>query len=399
MSRVLTIGGKQWLAGMSWRSYDRPPTRALIKTEARALKANTYTQRTGTLRTLTGVDPRYDVGYATVGKELGKSQISSLGAALASARPGPWVGEFKLNDTLYYYIAIDSNGAIIPDQYGELVCSAEQCEEARKAHSALVDAAFIDGDLDTLAKMLNEAVGDFERIRPVSASLQISLLKFIPFVALILILLGCYELFRYHQIELKKEQDAARLAAILAAKKLHPPVSPLLTAIPPGNWLAACDPQRWNLPYVESGWVLHQYECLPNAVVLTWVRGPGGSTVVRPPGEITTDGNAITQVVALGVSVQLKTRRAPAIPSFSEERAKLQAWAEQVGFSLQLGQVSNVPGFNLRQAQVTIDSPLVPWSLVSLSSIEGLRLSSFNSTTNGEWVIKGVLYGSYTIGR
>lgn len=397
MSRVLSIAGKRWLAGMSWRSYDRPPARALIKAEARASKANAYVQRTGTLRTLTGIEPRYDVGYANIGKEILKGQIFSLGATIAAARPGPWAGIFKLSDALYYYIAVDANGAIIPDQYGEYVGSAEQVGEARQTHASLAEAAFIDGDLDTLEKFIQESPGLLEKIRPVSASLQINFLKLIPFAVIAVLALGGYEVYRYRELQLKQAQEAARLAAILAAKNKHPPISPLLKAMPAGDWLRLCDPQRWRLPYVENGWSLRQYECLSTDVVLTWVRGPGASTVVRPPGTLTPNGNTLTQLIPLGVEFKPKSTRAPSIPSFQDERAELQAWAEQVGFTVQFGPISNVESFNLKQAQVTIDSPLVPWSLVSLNRVEGLRLNAFNSTQGGAWVLKGVLYGSYRI--
>ena len=60
MSRILTLAGKRWLAGMNWRTYDKPPARALVRAEARALGANVFVQRSGTIRTVMGVEPRYD---------------------------------------------------------------------------------------------------------------------------------------------------------------------------------------------------------------------------------------------------------------------------------------------------------------------------------------------------
>ena len=395
MSRILTLAGKRWLAGMNWRTYDKPPARALVRAEARALGANVFVQRSGTIRTVMGVEPRYDVGYATIGKETSRSTIYALGAALSNAKPGPWEGIFKLNDNLFYYLAIDSNGAIIPDQYGELVGTSAEVELARAAHAALREAARVEGDLKTLEELIQAFPGPYLGIQFVTRKIRLKPFHAVPILTLTAITVGVVELYLWHEARLEQQAQQAQFTVFMRQKLATPPESPLEKILAPGQWLPLCNPARWSLPAVENGWVLHQYECSPKSVVLTWVRGEGATAGLRPPGALNSGGNVIVQILPLhAASISMRKRSESKPPAFSAGRERLEAWAQRVGFSIEFGVQSQVVGFGWKQSAITIESPLVPWDLTSLDEIKGLRMTSFNSTPSGEWILKGTLYGS-----
>jgi len=401
MNRIITLAGRRWLAGMSWRSYDKPPNRSAIRAEARALNANAFVQRSGTIRAPMGVEPRYDAGYAAIGPEVNRGPVYALGAALSSAKPGPWIGVFRLNESLFFYIAVDSDGAVIPDHYGEIVGSEAEIELARAAHSSLAEAAVVEGDLATLETILTELSGPFLRVQPVARGLHLRAFHLVPVITIAAALIGAGELYLWHTAEVEHQREKARLAALMQAKKAVPQKTPLESELPPAAWLARCRPQRWQLSAVENGWGLQQYECVQDSVVLTWVRGPGATATERPAGNLDDNGNVITRILPLGTGSQRGSEMAgrdnskvrPDPIAFADSRANLQAWGERAGFEVAFGTVSQVPGFSLKQCAVTINSPLTPWALTSLNEIADLRLHSLNSTTGGEWVLKGVLYG------
>lgn len=393
MSRILTLAGRRWLAGMSWRSYDKPPTRAVVRTEARALSANAFIQRSGTIRAPMGVEPRYDAGYARVSQGLNRGAVYSLGAALSSAKPGPWIGIFRLSESLFYYIAVDPDGAIIPDQYGELLGSASDIELARAAHESLSEAAVVEGDQAALEQILAAFTGAPPRVRPVAQQISFQLFHLVPALAIVAALVGGVELYLWHQAKVQSELAAAQLVALMHAKPPAPPQTPLEKELTPAVWLLRCNPERLHLSAVENGWDLRQYECMHDSIVLTWARGEGATPTARPAGNLDDSGNVITRVISLDPPSHLQPAAVNNVASLPEARASLQAWAERANLTVVFGNTSAVAGFPLKQCAVKISSPLRPWSLTSLASISGLRLQSMNSTPSGDWILNGVLYG------
>lgn len=400
-ARIVNINGRQWLAGMSWCSFEDSPSKDELREDARRLSSDWYAVRTA--------ESVIQAGFCEPIEGMKRPRkLYSLAAFLADSREQPWLGIFKIDDGLWWYIAVRDHHAILPD--GDVIGGEAEMHAARDRHSGYTDWKYIEGDIDLLAEFMDE-VG--EKPTPVKSltSGNVSPVPIIASAAILLALVGGgYSWWHQKQIDEERDRAAAmaRMREQLAANKA--PVaaapSPLLTTAAPNLWLAACGQVILKLPISSFGWILGQVTCDQTSVTVNWLRQDGATVAQKPDGVLSVEGDKIVQTIRL---VGLDQKGADNATDLQNAQLVMRAWAQAANIPLTMSQnptspalpgssANAAPGANvapsLPQAIVKFDSPVSPFSL-DFESIPGLRLTSIKSSANG-WSVEGVLYATTT---
>ena len=113
--RVLEIGGERFLVGLEWFILTKKEASAYLKEK----KPKKFVKITRNDYVNIGILPP---GEEEEDPELLKLPV--LAPALAEAKEGPWAGFFRVGDNLFYHIAVEERGFVLPS--GEAVGSREQ---------------------------------------------------------------------------------------------------------------------------------------------------------------------------------------------------------------------------------------------------------------------------------
>lgn len=397
MARIVTINGRQWLAGMSWCSFEDSPGKDELREDARRLHSDWYAVRIA--------ESVIQAGFCEPIEGLKRpSKLYSLAAMLADSREQPWLGIFKIEEGLWWYVAVRDHHAILPD--GDVIGGESEVNAARNRHSGYTDWKYVEGDIDLLAEFMSEID---EKPTPVK-SLTTANVSAVPIIASAAILLalvgGGYTWWHQKQINEERERAAAmaKMREQLAANKapIVAAPSPLLTTAAPNAWRDACAQIILKLPISRYGWALGDVICNQTSVTANWLRLDGATVAQRPDGDLSADGDKIVQTIQF---VGLEQKGADNATDLQNAQLAMRAWAQAVNIRLTMSQ--NVPPKALPgaadnaapaplaqtpQSIVKFDSPISPFSL-DYRSIPGLRLTSIKSSASG-WSVEGVLYGT-----
>lgn len=395
MARVVQIGARRWLAGMTWMSYEQKPSKAEVKEDAQRLKSTWTCVRIG--------ESCIQGGFCSAVDGEKASRLFSLAAMLADSNEQPWLGTFQLGEDLWWYVAVRDEHAILPE--GDFIGTREEVFAAREQHLGYIDWKFVDGDATLLEELIDAVT---MRRTPINSLTGTTLSTPVKTGVALLTLAGAAGAgYWYWQDQQAQEQQRlmalaqARARATTAAQQaaMAPPL-PITTTPLPNDWIKACG-AAVSVPISEMGWALQKVECVANAAMLFWHRSDGATLAYRPPGDVQTGSNDIQQVIPLaGLS---KGAPNDAI-NLKQASTILAAWAQTAGFQFTLeGSVEApppaLPGAAPTQASVptqpkvivTINTNVSMFSL-DLSAIPGLRLTKANMTETG-WKLEGVLYG------
>lgn len=205
MSAILSIVGKQWLAGMTWRSYENIPDKQDLRNDAEQLGHSWATVRIG--------EEAIQAGFcAPIDGMKRPKKLFSLAAMLADSREQPWLGIFKIREGLWWYIAVRDGHAVLPD--GDVIGGEEEIRKARDNHAGYGDWKYFEGDIDALTTLIKGIEG---KPTPVK-SLVTSNWPRMPTVAAVTIvsLAGGYLWWDAHQQETIAQ--AARAKALAMAQ-------------------------------------------------------------------------------------------------------------------------------------------------------------------------------------
>ncbi len=397
MARIVEIAGRQWVAGMSWRSFEDTPNKDDIREDADSLKSDWYAVRIS--------ESAIQAGFcAPITGIKRPAKLYSLAAMLADSREQPWLGIFKVGDGLWWYIAVRDHHAILPD--GDVIGGEEEIHAARDRHSGYTDWKYIEGELDMLAEFMGEIDEKPTPVKSLTAS-NIPVVPLVAAVTTISLLAGGALWWHYRQVAEERERAIAmaKMREQLAAQK--PPVvippSPLLTSPAPNHWLAACRQVITHLPISRFGWLIQDTGCNQTSVVITWIRQDGATVAQRPAGDVSADGDKIIETIAMPDLVQKGDDNAVALES---AKLTMRAWAQRAGIPLTLSAPPApvvLPGASaadasktnlpppIPQSAIHFDTPVAPFAF-DLSAIPGLRLTSLKTTQTG-WSVEGTLYG------
>lgn len=389
MAAILSLAGKQWLAGMTWRSYENIPDKQELRNDADQLNYSWAAVRFG--------EEAIQAGFcAPIDSMKRPTKVFSLAAMLADSREQPWLGIFKIREGLWWYIAVRDGHAVLPD--GDVIGGEDEISKARDQHSGFGDWKYIEGDIDALTKLIKSIE---EKPTPVK-SLIASNLPLMPIAAAITIvgLAGGYLWWDTHQQEAIAQAVRAKALAMVTMQgqqlQSQPPTNmPLISKPTPEVWLGACEQVISQLPLAHHGWELTQVGCDTATAHIHWVRKSGATVADRPEGDVSADGETVHQRIPLVMSSNKSDDDAVDLATAS---LALRAWAQAISAPLQINQAatanvpqdSNLPP-SMPYANVSMDIPISPFGLV-VNAIPGLRLTNLNSTASG-WSLKGVIYG------
>lgn len=391
MARIVQIGKRRWIAGLRWSSFEDKPTREELKEEAERFEATWSCLRIG--------DDAIQAGFcAPVEGAKQPIKLFSLAAMLADSREQPWLGIFKIEEGVWWYVAVRDRHAILPD--GDVIGGEAEIHAARERHAGYADWKYIEGDINLLAEFISEIDAKPTAVRSFSGPALPALPVVMSGVILVSLLGGGAWWYQKQQQE-EQERLAAmeRMRAQLAASQPPVPVaSPLLTTPEPNVWLAACGNVVSAQPLSKSGWVVSGVACDASAALVIWSRTEGATVARMPEGNLSAVGDRVDQVIPLA---GLKAAGKDDAANLATAKLTLRAWAQAAGFALTLSDPpapQTLPGADpsqipkpVPQSVVSIDIPVSPFGF-DMNEIPGLRLTGLRTTETG-WKMEGTLYG------
>lgn len=390
MARIVQVGKRQWVAGLRWSSFEDKPTKEEMKEEAQRFEASWSCLRIG--------EDAIQAGFCAPVQDVKKPvKLFSLAAMLADSREQPWLGIFKIEEGVWWYVAVRDRHAILPD--GDVIGGEAEIHAARERHAGYGDWKYIEGDLDLLAEFISEIDAKPTAVRSLNGPALPAMPVVMSGVVLASLLGGGFWWYQNLQHE-EQERVAAmeRMRAQLARSQPPAPVaSPLLTTPEPNVWLAACGDIVSAQPISKSGWVISGVACDVSAALVIWSRTEGATVAKMPDGNLSSAGDRVDQVIPLtGLNVAGKNDSV----DLRAAKLALRAWAQAAGFALNLSDPPvppTLPGAPVDvpkpapQSMASIDIPLSPFGL-NMTAIPGLRLTGLRTTETG-WKLEGILYG------
>lgn len=388
-TRIVQIGKTKWLAGLDWRSFEDTPTKTEIRDDAEQMGMEWYAVRDGSevIQCGFGNPPSRDVSRPNA--------IFSLAAMLADSEQQPWLGIFKIEDGLWWYIAVRDGHAILPD--GDLIGDEMAIREAQERHSGYGDWNYIEGELSDLAARIEGIKAKKTAVKTLKSGGMPST-KSIAIGAVVAGLVGGYGWWHHHvettRSAMLTQQMALRKMRDAIAKR--PPVvpSPLLSTPDATAWLAACRDAVETVPLSVHGWLLQDVACSTSMATLHWKRGPGATVAVTPKGQLQ-DEDTINETVPL----RIMPGSDRALP-LDEAKRRFIASLQKTGIPVQLAQSAApvlLPGQTA--AAVAPTAPKLDFSFSTTLppfdldvSVPGLRLNRIQSSGN-LWQVGGTLYG------
>ena len=390
-ARILTIGKRRWVAGMLWRSFEEKPSRSDLRQEGEDLHADWATLRVGEDAIQAGFCPALD------GVKHPKRRFS-LAASVADAQRQPWLGIYRIEEDLWWYIAVRDGQAILPD--GDVIGGEAEIYAARERHSGFGDWTYVEGSLDDLSALI-------ENVKPSPVfALHGAPDWMLPATGLAVIAgaaMGAGLWWHDHQLaEQRAHQLAiAKLRAVLGQEQAaKAPPSPLLTTPPPDAWLAACGNAIETVPVSQDGWTVGEVSCAGNAASIVWQRMPGATAAVHPAGALDADGDKVFQSIPLDMQGAVGTNNSR---SLEQEKSALFALLQGMGVkatvqaqqptgTLPGGKAAGKSGMpSIPQAQVRFTLPVAPFGM-PWDAVPGFRISRVAMGKDG-WNIEGVLIG------
>ncbi len=393
---------RQFVVGLSWKVEDKNPSAKRVR--ALAAERGRWICRRKTMH------GSFQVGFCDIEHPAKRGSMTSLAAAMANAKPEPWLGIFRLGEDLYWYIAVRDNQSILPD--GDLLGSQEQIKEARARHTGLGDWNFCDGDIDTIVEMLggNKAswlVTDSHHRPWVKPTVAATCVLVIGGGGLLAAKKHEHDVLVQRQIAIQRQ---AALDAAMAAKQPKPtPILPWTQLASSTSFFQACAAAFSNTPLSDAGWILTRWECDQSpggsvAVKTAWERA-GGDTLDTPIGMLSNHGNtiqggasAVTRLAAFAgpplLQGNVAERVIRAIGQNLDMPMQLTMPRPEAAPAVQTSGSKPPPPPPWLQGSVVLKVPAPPWSLgigPYLDLVPGLRMTSV--AWDGQfWALSGQSY-------
>ena len=423
MAATVTIGRRTCVMGLHWVVHDTMPSwkamRELAQKEGRWVtrRRGKSIIQTGYMAPIPGVRPQ---------------TLVPLAALVADAEGEPWLGIFDLGDGRYWFIAVRDNNGILPD--GDFVGTREEVADARARADALGSWTYADGGIVDLERMAGE--GRAEAMRDAQVRPWV-----IPAVAggiLVAGVVGGTSLWQAHEAHVKADEIAriARARALQAALQAKETryLMPWEQTAEPGTVARACLRGVRRIPTSWEGWQPVQVVCRPDAwstqvqttlvttpqsretglaIQTTWVPGPGGTTLMTPPGHLNTKGTQVTTHRRIPVARDGRPRIVSEQQALRTLYGTLRplGWVVQAKTGLASAHAPVLPGSSgpahpatsphpWRVLQVTITAGSLfdqPGIASLLDAVPGLRVTGLQSShrtgaPGSQWTLQAQLY-------
>lgn len=413
-TNTVAINGVVYAVGLWWQTLGNAKT---AQEEARRLVSDLAEQSDGAAAyncfALRRDDGAVQAGYGLCADAM--RPHPSLAAALASAKPGSWVGRFVLSEGVL--VLAVSDGVILPD--GDVFSEASGAEGAFSNLQHLVDDGevfdFGEGEAedyiaDLLAQVPSRRV---PRLQPLSPKPPI-----ITLIALALVLVAVFGGYSYWKSwkeadELRQLEAAEHALNSQIAPKRQQPVyaSPWREGPDPGALLSKCRAAMASMPVIQAGWRMHAMQCNKDAVKVTWQRR-GGRFLGLPTGAVfvaQAPDNPVSTFNHAGDVIKVSSDRG--IVSVQETLPHLYEVARKWGKSITVSKDSPIPvvdAAGLTAVEVLAMSPGMQFQwkvvfrfmpsadvLLALAKVPGITVDAFE-WVNGGWEISGVVYAKST---
>jgi len=375
---------------MTWAAYEDIPDKDELRDDAKRLNSTWSALRIG--------EDCIQAGFCRALEGVKVRKLYSLAAMLADSRKQPWLGTFKIEENLWWYVAVRDGHAILPD--GDVLGGEEEIYAARDRHSGYTDWNYVDGDLALLQDLIKDID---ERPTPIKSLEGIPRLRQMIAGAGIVGLAGAAVGGYWWYQDAKRHEAMERMRAQLAKEvpEVKPVASTPATTFPLATDLLQACGRAVTQPISRYGWLIDNVSCAVNSATIVWARKDGATVEFRPEGVLSADGQQVTQTIDLRLSQQSADDRIP----LSEAWDQLLAWSQAAGFTATATantaasdkKPSSLPGATPDAApvptekSVNISVKVSPFDL-DLSDIPGLRLTNIKMSAGG-WDLIGVLYG------
>lgn len=372
-AQIIKIDGQEWIIGLVWRSFAEHPTPHEYREDAQTLGADWIVLRETLGVTQTGFCPAV-AGYKP-------KRIYSLAVAMAEEYKQPWRGIFKINDQLWWYIAIRDGQAILPD--GDIAGDYAHVLAARERHDSYSDWQTHDGTMDDLLPLLefykkNNKISHLKSIK----SAPLWRLIWPVFLIIILVIVG-FLIYQHHENSLRLKEQR-RVQAMRLAQHLN--LSPLVTTPAPDEWLFACSKIINSLHISENGWIALNTNCTNNQITVIWGRLANATVAIRPPGTLFEDGNKVIQVYHLGYLPHGSTR----LQSYTIADDMLYAILQPINVQAKISSPMRNPNKFYVIQHVSFTVPIAPFEM-QFNKVPGLRITSLSWVQSG-WELSGEIY-------
>lgn len=376
MSRVeiINAGGRDWVAGLTWRSFSERPSLRERREDAQLLGADWVALR----ETL-------EVTQAGFCKAIGNRKhrkLYSLAAAISEEYQQPWLGVFKVSEKLWWYIAVRDGQAVLPD--GDIVGDYATVLEVRRRHEAYGDWNVYDGTLDDLLPLL-ELSSKSHGLAPVMPVEPPPIWKgLLPLSLSLLLFIVGVSLYLHHRSQVRLAAQNA-MDAIIRARQQS--ISPLQDTPLPNTWLAACqailEPQRLAM----EGWLADSVSCADHDAIIMWERLGNSTVLTRPPGVLADDGNKVLQRHFMG---QLPSGSNMMI-NYVDEDEQLYNLLQPIDVQATVSRAVRRGNHTYFVQTISFVLPISPFD-INFNKVIGLRITSLDWTPTG-WAISGAIYG------
>lgn len=371
---IIKAAGQDWVVGLSWRSFSERPGLRERREDARSLRADWVAVR-----------ETHDIAQAGFCAEVpGRKprRLYALAAVIAEEYKQPWMGMFKLQDDLWWYIAVRDGQAILPD--GDVVGDYMTIYDMRRRHEAYGDWNIHDGTIEDLLPLLEfslkrSAPPDVKAVDPPPLWKVV-----LPIALTVGAVFGGTVIYIHHQRQVHRAEHDAFLALMRAHERL---LSPLMQTPTPNTWLAACDDVLGSQSLTQNGWLADRLSCDGKEAIIHWKRLGTGTVLFMPQGDLSIDGNEVLQEKSLGpMKSGQNTMR-----SYITEDKQLFALLQPIDVQASLGNPIRESGHDFLSQTVRFTLPISPFG-INFDRVTGLRITSLEWTTTG-WDIGGVIYG------
>ncbi len=415
-ARVITIGKKSYLVGLSWRSFDHAQKKSELREMGKTMFPDEQGEPIGAqwyaVRPVS--DEIVQAGFCRKPDGVkSPSGLIALAPLVASVRMQPWLGIYKVADGLWWYIAVRDGHTILPD--GDAIGDEQSILALREQHSGFGDWNYINGKIEDLENLISESDERPSKVLPLNGAAIPP--QYIAAGVGIAIAAGGALWWTNHrqaqEMERQRQQSMARARAEMQHKKsleeqskMTP--SPLAIQPMPDEWLAACFMSSRSIPVSIDGWILKSYECdgETNSVAVVWHREDGATVAHRPDGALSSDGDTVFASMPMSKpapgAVTSDVGHAP-----GAEREALLAWSQAIGVKATLTSVAasatvskNLPGQKKKgDAGPTSTARIVDFAFemlflphaLGLDNVDGARVSKL-SFDGLKWKISGHLY-------
>lgn len=279
MTRILSLNGLIWCAGMVWRDYGKRPSTARLRSDGRREHATHYARYPG--------HPQ-SAAFLTISRAHAKSGINCLAIATANCLGPLAYAEFDMGGGDLWVIATDEDGELLPgsDQFYDNDTLAN-LRDTLGGQPFTRRQTIAEANLQDWFRQLSPTpVG----LNPVSLHARYALIA----AAAALTLVGAlgWELYSAHEAERLARE--AREASEAALRNRTPPVPPS----GPSEIVAACMQVINQLGPLSHGWALASLQCELDGLSTRWTR-VGGSLLDAPAGQLADNGDSMDLSIAI----------------------------------------------------------------------------------------------------